>query len=107
MKTPDPRFCSEERGGGFKFRTSCYHVVSELKTWDEAKEHCRKNFNGHLVTILDLPIDVAVQYLISDEKEVWIGIKIQVSLNELFAIFKGIFLRNTQIKSKFIICLEL
>lgn len=82
IKTPDALFCSPNEGGGWKFQKSCYHVVKAKTTWDEAEKHCVRNFGGHLVTVLDMTVDIALNHMLSSLiDKVWIGIKIKVSSN--------------------------
>ena len=75
------RYCSPEDGGGWKYETSCYHVVTEMKSWRDAERHCKINHNGHLLTIHDTMEDYFLELALPDirNKEMWIGIKIQVS----------------------------
>lgn len=80
-KTRDPQFCSLEEGGGFKLEASCYHLITDSRTWDEAEDFCKEKFNGHLVTVLDSTVDMFLTHMLSDlNGKVWIGIKIKVSV---------------------------
>lgn len=72
--------CSSEEGGGWKYENSCYHVVNEMTSWQDAERHCRSMYNGHLVTVLDTLVDLFLGHILDDKKnELWIGIKMKVS----------------------------
>lgn len=82
-------YCSSEEGGGWKFQSSCYHVVTEIKPWEKAEKYCKDNYAGHLVTILDLVEDSFLEYILADiKKDLWIGIKIQVTILSVFVPLK-------------------
>lgn len=73
-------YCSSKAGEGWKFQNSCFYVATEMKTWENAEKHCKENYNGHLVTILDILEDLFLDHILANmRKEFWIGIKIQVS----------------------------
>lgn len=72
-------YCSSEAGKGWKWENSCYHVVTEKKSWKNAENHCRNYYNGHLVSILDKLEDVFLDYISSNIRDkLWIGIQIRV-----------------------------
>ena len=73
-------YCSPEEGGGWKYESSCFHIVSEMKSWQNAQKYCKNNYNGHLLTIRDTLQDFFLELALPKiKKEIWIGIKIQVS----------------------------
>lgn len=73
-------YCSAEAGGGWKFQNSCYHVVKETKSWQDAEKHCKYTYNGHLVDILGTLEDFFLDYIVENlREELWIGIKTKVS----------------------------
>lgn len=79
-------YCTTEEGAGWKFQNYCYHVVTEVKSWHDAEEYCKDNYNGHLVSILDTLEDLFLDYILATIKtELWIGIKIQVSFFTIFS----------------------
>ncbi|KAG8179318.1 hypothetical protein JTE90_021986 [Oedothorax gibbosus] len=74
----DPRFCSPDLGGGWKYLSSCFHFVNESKTWPEAEDHCINKYKGHLLSILDLAVENFLNYVLRDkENNMWIGIQLQ------------------------------
>ena len=78
--SPNLMYCSPEEGGGWKYKSSCYHVVTEMKPWKDAEKHCKNIYNGHLLTIRDKLEDYFLEYAIPDiREEMWIGIKTEVS----------------------------
>ncbi|GIY52804.1 secretory phospholipase A2 receptor [Caerostris darwini] len=75
-KRLDPRYCTTEHGRGWRFKKSCFSYVSQPKTWAEAEEFCVEEYKGHLVTILDYPVTIFLNYVLQDVGEqIWIGIK--------------------------------
>ncbi|CAL1269664.1 unnamed protein product [Larinioides sclopetarius] len=73
----DPRYCTSEQGTGWRFEKSCFHVVTERKTWSEAEDFCAKNFKGHLATI-DYRVNEYLKYILrSVAEQMWIGVKIK------------------------------
>lgn len=92
-------YCSSEDGGGWKFHSSCYHVVPEMKSWQMAEIYCKNNYNGHLITISDTLVDYFLEQISANmNEELWIGIKIQVSCAIVFVSY-GIF----QLYRKFLV----
>lgn len=78
-------YCSSEGSRGLKWEDSCYHVVTDIKSWENAEKHCKYYYNGHLVSILDSLEDLFLDYLLANiREELWIGIKIQVSYFNIF-----------------------
>ncbi|GBM64318.1 Macrophage mannose receptor 1 [Araneus ventricosus] len=76
-KVLDPRYCKSEQGTGWRFEKSCFHVVTESKTWSEAEEFCAKNFKGHLATI-DYRVNLFLKYVLRNVTEqIWVGVKIK------------------------------
>ena len=72
--------CSPEDGGGWKYENSCYHIVTEMKSWQNAEMHCKNNHNGHLLFIQNTKEDLFLEHALPDtEIETWIGIKTGVS----------------------------
>lgn len=84
-KSPNPVYCSSEAGRGWNWEDSCYHVVTEKKSWQKAEKRCKNYYNGHLVSILDKLEDMFLDYILANISEnVWIGIKTQVSYFNIF-----------------------
>ncbi|XP_042912775.1 macrophage mannose receptor 1 isoform X1 [Parasteatoda tepidariorum] len=76
-KFTDPRFCPP-RIGGWRLRTSCYHVIEKKLTWQEAEDYCIETHNGHLVTINDFSVNLFIEYILRNYTEdMWIGIKMK------------------------------
>ncbi|XP_054706986.1 macrophage mannose receptor 1-like [Uloborus diversus] len=84
VKAPlDPRLCSEENNSGWKFRNSCYNLLRERRSWEDAENVCKHQYKGHLVTIRDVTYDMFLDYMLRDIKEdIWIGIKIKESYTQ-------------------------
>ncbi|XP_042912717.1 macrophage mannose receptor 1 [Parasteatoda tepidariorum] len=81
-KHTDPRFCPS-RIGGWRLGISCYHVVSEKLSWQEAEAYCIDKHDGHLLTIKDFRVNLFIQYILRNYTEdVWIGIKIKDELQQ-------------------------
>lgn len=79
-RSPNPVYCSSEEGGGWKYESSCYHVVKDIKSWEDAERHCKYNYNGHLITVLDTLVDTFLEHILANaNEEMWIGIKVKVS----------------------------
>lgn len=56
-----------------------------MKSWQNAEQHCKNYYNGHLVSIVDRLDDVFLDYILANLTEkMWIGIKIQVSYLNFF-----------------------
>ncbi|XP_015919323.2 macrophage mannose receptor 1 isoform X1 [Parasteatoda tepidariorum] len=71
----DARFCPP-RIGGWRLRTSCYHVIEKKLPWQEAEDYCIETHNGHLVTINDFSVNLFIEYILRNYTEdMWIGIK--------------------------------
>ncbi|XP_054706985.1 macrophage mannose receptor 1-like [Uloborus diversus] len=75
----DPKFCSEENNSGWKFRTSCFNLVTEKKSWRDAEKYCRDTYSGHLATLRDVTYDIFIEYMLKTVGDVWIGIVIEVN----------------------------
>lgn len=80
-KSPNPAYCASDVGGGWKFQNSCYYIVSDKKSWENAEQYCVDNLNGHLVTVSDKLVDLFLDQLYPD-KHIWIGIKIKAQLQQ-------------------------
>ena len=63
---PDFPDCSEQSlsdKGFHQFRDSCYNLMTEEKTFDEAEESCRQfGENVHLLSVMDMIGQLSPQY---------------------------------------------